>query len=78
MISVFFFSCDIIAIGNGTGCRPIENIMSYFIKNDFFKPELNMKYTIVNERGASVYSCTNLAKEEFPNLDTNLISAGKL
>lgn len=36
-----------------------------------------VKYSIVTEQGASIYSCGDIAKKEFPDLDVNLISAGK-
>lgn len=69
--------CEVIAIGNGTGCRNIEKIFSAYIKRGFFEPEIHVQYTIVNERGASIYSCSSVAKEEFPDLDPNLVSAGE-
>lgn len=67
--------CELIALGNGCGSRQMEDRLSRYIKNAFFQPELNVRYTIVNERGSSVYSCSTLAKEEFPDLIPNLISA---
>lgn len=66
--------CELIAIGNGKGCRAIEEILTHYINNKFFLPEINLKYTIVNERGASIYSCNT---DEFPTLDPKLISAGE-
>lgn len=76
--STLFFRCELIAIGNGTGCRIIEKKISDCINSGFFGPDINVRYTIVNERGASIYSCSGIAKEEFPDLDPNLVSAGKL
>ncbi|XP_022907268.2 S1 RNA-binding domain-containing protein 1 [Onthophagus taurus] len=67
-------SCSLIALGNGTGCRETEAWLSKLIERNFFNP-LNIQYTIVNENGASIYSCSNEAKKEFPNLDPNIISA---
>lgn len=60
-----------IAIGNGTASRETEQMVSEMIK------ELDSKvsYMIVNEAGASVYSASGLAAEEFPQLDVNLRSA---
>lgn len=59
------FQVDIIAIGNGTASRETEQFIAQLIqesKKDVF-------YCIVNEAGASVYSASKLAKEEFPDLD---------
>jgi uncharacterized protein len=54
-----------IAIGNGTASRETEVFIATFLKEE----SLNLKYTIVSEAGASVYSASQLAREEFPNLD---------
>ena len=55
---------DYIALGNGTASRESEVILSKIIKDNNFKT----KIFIVNESGASVYSASKLAEEEFPNL----------
>ncbi|MCL2169957.1 MAG: RNA-binding transcriptional accessory protein, partial [Defluviitaleaceae bacterium] len=62
---------DIIAIGNGTASRETEAFVADMLKN------VNRKvlYTIVNESGASVYSASKLAAEEFPDYDVALRSA---
>ena len=57
---------DIIAIGNGTASRETEAFVSENIKG------LECKYIIVNEAGASVYSASKLAAEEFPDLDVTV------
>lgn len=62
-------------MGNGTACRETEEWLSELIKNNFFQP-LNVKYTIVSEDGASIYSCSPEARKEFLTLDANIISAG--
>jgi uncharacterized protein len=54
-----------IAIGNGTASRETEAFVAGLIKEN----NLNIKYTIVSEAGASVYSASKLAREEFPELD---------
>lgn len=61
------YDIDLIAIGNGTGSRETEKFVAEIIQT----AKLNKKvpYIIVNEAGASVYSASKLAKEEFPNLD---------
>lgn len=55
----------VIAIGNGTASRETESFMSNLIKEH----DDSLKYTIVNEAGASVYSASPLAAKEFPQLD---------
>ncbi|MDR1599981.1 MAG: RNA-binding transcriptional accessory protein [Oscillospiraceae bacterium] len=56
---------NIIAIGNGTGGSETEAAVAAFIE----RSGLAIKYTIVNEDGASVYSASKLASEEYPDLD---------
>lgn len=70
-----FSRCSIIAIGNGTACRKTEEWISSLICSNFFAP-LDVKYIIVSEEGASIYSCSVEAQKEFGNLDPNIISAG--
>ncbi len=60
-----------IAIGNGTASRETEQFVADMIKNR----ELSIPYTIVSEAGASVYSASKLAAQEFPNLDVSERSA---
>lgn len=63
------YHVDIIAIGNGTASRESEAFVSEVIK------ETNTKYIIVSEAGASVYSASKLAIEEFPDLHVEERSA---
>ena len=62
---------DIISLGNGTASRESEQIIASYIKKD----SLPVQYIIVNEAGASVYSASELATEEFPNFDVGQRSA---
>lgn len=64
------YNVDILAIGNGTASRESEALAADVIKN-----YENVKYIIVSEGGASVYSASPLAKEEFPDYDLSLRSA---
>lgn len=57
------YNVDLIALGNGTASRESEKIIADIIK------DTQVKYVIVNESGASVYSASNLAREEFPDYD---------
>lgn len=65
------FNVDIIAIGNGTASRESEKFVADAIKDAKRKVE----YIIVNEAGASVYSASKLAIEEFPDLTVEKRSA---
>lgn len=62
---------DVIAIGNGTASRETEQFVSDAIK-EFDK---KIFYTIVNEAGASIYSASKLATEEYPELDVTVRGA---
>ncbi|MBQ9127375.1 MAG: helix-hairpin-helix domain-containing protein [Thermoguttaceae bacterium] len=55
------------AIGNGTGCREAENFVAKIIEEKF--ADADVAYIVVNEAGASVYSTSQIAKDEFPNYD---------
>ncbi len=62
------YKVDVIAIGNGTASRETEQLIAELIKEN----NLQTKYVIVNEAGASVYSASKLAKEEFPELEASM------
>jgi uncharacterized protein len=68
------FGCDVIVIGNGTASRETEEVVANFIR----KNDLDIQYTIVNEAGASVYSASKLATEEYPDLDVTTRGAMSL
>lgn len=68
------FNTNIIVIGNGTASRETEEVVSNFIK----KNNYDIQYTIVNEAGASVYSASKLATEEYPDLDVTTRGAMSL
>ncbi|NIA21221.1 MAG: S1 RNA-binding domain-containing protein [Anaerolineaceae bacterium] len=59
---------DVVAIGNGTGCHETEKLITEVIAEN----NLEIKYSLVSEAGASAYAAGELAKEEFPNLDAAL------
>lgn len=65
------YNVDIIAIGNGTASRESEKFIADLIK----KNNLNCKYVIVSEAGASIYSASKEAIEEFPDLAVEKRSA---
>lgn len=63
---------DLVSIGNGTGSRETERLMSELCK---MYPDLALVKVLVNEAGASVYSASQLAADEFPDLDVSLRGA---
>ncbi|AKF41043.1 RNA-binding protein S1 [Mycoplasmopsis canis] len=65
------YDIDIIVIGNGTASRETERFISDLIKNN----KITVKYTVVSEVGASVYSASKVAIEEFPDLSVEERSA---
>ena len=65
------YNIDVIAIGNGTASRESERFIANTIKNN----SLNCKYVIVSEAGASVYSASEVAREEFPDFNVEERSA---
>ena len=65
------YKVDIVAIGNGTASRESEMFIASLIK----KYNLTCKYVIVSEAGASIYSASKEAIEEFPNLEIEKRSA---
>lgn len=65
------YDVDIISIGNGTASRETEMMVAELI-NDL---DRNVYYTLVSEAGASVYSASKLATEEYPDLDVSIRGA---
>lgn len=63
------YNIDIMALGNGTASRESEEIIIDIIKGT------NVQYVIVNEAGASIYSASKLATEEFPDFNVGERSA---
>ncbi len=68
------FNVNVIVIGNGTASRETEEVVANFLKKNGY----DIQYTIVNEAGASVYSASKLATEEYPDLDVTTRGAMSL
>ena len=68
------YHVDLISVGNGTASRESEQVMVDLIK----ELDCPVHYVIVNEAGASVYSASKLATEEFPNFDVGQRSAASI
>ena len=60
------YGISLISVGNGTASRESEQVIVDMLKEI---PEAKVQYVITNEAGASVYSASKLATEEFPNFD---------
>ena len=72
---------DIISVGNGTASRESEKIIAEFIREYCADPARRgrkLQYVIVNEAGASVYSASKLATEEYPDLDVGERSSASI
>ena len=70
------YNCNLIAIGNGTACRETEELVADVIADH--RPDC--RFLIVNEAGASIYSASAVAREEFPDYDATVrgtISIGR-
>ena len=69
------YNINMIAIGNGTASRESEEFVSDTLKIIKDKFNVDVYYTIVSEAGASVYSASKLASEEYPDLNVSLRGA---
>ncbi len=65
------YQVDLIVIGNGTASRESEKVVADFIRNH----KLKLQYMITSEAGASVYSASELAQQEYPDLDVTIRGA---
>ena len=65
------YDIQVVAVGNGTGSQEVQDIVSKVISENY--PDV--RYTVVDESGASVYSASDIAREEFPDLDLTIRGA---
>jgi protein Tex len=65
------YNIELIAVGNGTGSHDVQKVVSEAITTY----NLSAQYTVVSEDGASVYSASDIAREEFPDLDLTVRGA---
>jgi len=68
------YNVSLISVGNGTASRESEQVIVELLK----ELDTKVEYVIVNEAGASVYSASKLATEEFPNFDVGQRSAASI
>jgi len=65
------YDIQVVAVGNGTGSQEVQAIVSKVISENY----TDVMYTVVDESGASVYSASDIAREEFPELDLTIRGA---
>ena len=65
------YDIQVVAVGNGTGSQAVQAIVSKVISENY----KDVQYTVVDESGASVYSASDIAREEFPDLDLTIRGA---
>jgi len=65
------YNVQLIAVGNGTGSHEVQELVAQVISDN----HLEVLYTVVDEDGASVYSASDIAREEFPELDLTIRGA---
>ena len=65
------YDIQVVAVGNGTGSQEVQAIVSRVISENYS----DVVYTVVDESGASVYSASDIAREEFPDLDLTIRGA---
>ena len=65
------YDIQVVAVGNGTGSQEVQAIVSKVISENYN----DVVYTVVDESGASVYSASDIAREEFPELDLTIRGA---
>ncbi|MBR1403675.1 MAG: RNA-binding transcriptional accessory protein [Treponema sp.] len=67
------YDIQVVAVGNGTGSPEVQALVSKVISENY--ADADVKYTVVDESGASVYSASPVATEEFPELDLTIRGA---
>lgn len=67
------YDIQVVAVGNGTGSPEVQALVSKVISDSY--ADADVKYTVVDESGASVYSASPVATEEFPDLDLTIRGA---
>ena len=65
------YDIQVVAVGNGTGSQEVQAIVSRVISENY----TDVVFTVVDESGASVYSASDIAREEFPDLDLTIRGA---
>lgn len=72
---IYKYDVDVISLGNGTASRESEEVIGRLIKEIKEEKGKEVYYVIVSEAGASVYSASELATEEYPDIDVSIRGA---
>ncbi|NLZ47249.1 MAG: RNA-binding transcriptional accessory protein [Clostridiales bacterium] len=72
---VYKYNVDVISLGNGTASRESEEVLARLIKEVKEEKGKDLYYVVVSEAGASVYSASELAAKEYPDLDVTVRGA---
>lgn len=72
---IYDYDVNLISLGNGTASRETEEIIGEVIQEVKDEKNIDLSYVIVSEAGASVYSASELASKEYPNLDVTVRGA---
>ncbi|MCL2323700.1 MAG: RNA-binding transcriptional accessory protein [Oscillospiraceae bacterium] len=72
---VYKYNIEIVSLGNGTASRESEIVLERLIKEVHEEKKKNLSYVVVSESGASVYSASELAAKEYPNIDVSIRGA---
>lgn len=72
---IYDYNVNLISLGNGTASRETEEIIGEVIQEVKDEKNMDLSYVIVSEAGASVYSASELASKEYPNLDVTVRGA---
>ena len=72
---VYKHNVEIVSLGNGTASRESEIVLERLIKEVYEEKRINLSYVIVSESGASVYSASELAAKEYPDIDVSIRGA---
>ncbi|WP_125153374.1 Tex family protein [Clostridium rectalis] len=72
---VYNYNIDVISLGNGTASRESEEVIARLIKEVKAEKGMELYYVIVSEAGASVYSASELAAKEYPDIDVSIRGA---
>ena len=67
------YDIQVVAVGNGTGSQEVQEVVAKVISENY--ADADVKYTVVDESGASVYSASEVATKEFPELDLTIRGA---
>lgn len=72
---VYKYNVDVVSLGNGTASRESEEVISKIIKEVKEEKGMDLYYVIVSEAGASVYSASELAAKDYPDVNVSLRGA---